>query len=69
MEDHHSTAFTLSRRIGSTNFTVNARCSDMAAETFEDKIFRLIRHDTMEIDAKCGIMETPQTSRQSERSA
>ena len=69
MENHHSTAFTLSRRIGSTNFTVNARCSDVAEETFEDKVFRLIRNDAMEISAECGIMEPPQTSRQSERSA
>ncbi len=69
MEDHRGTTFTLSRRIGSTNFTVNARCSDMAAETFEDKIFRLIRNDAMEIGAGCGIMGPPQTSRQSERSA
>ena len=69
MENNRTTTFTLSRRIGSTNFTVNARCSDMAAETFEDKIFRLIRNDAMEISAECGIMEPPQTSRQSERSA
>ena len=69
MENSRTTTFTLSRRIGSTNFTVNARCSDTAAETFEDKIIRLIRNDTMEISADCGIMESPQTSRQSERSA
>ena len=69
MENNRSTTFTLSRRIGSTNFTVNARCSDAAEETFEDKVFRLIRNDAMEISAECGIMEPPQTSRQSERSA
>ena len=69
MEDTRSTTFTLSRRIGSTNFTVNARCSDMAAETFEDKIFRLIRNGAMEIGTEYGIMKSPQTSRQSERSA
>ena len=69
MENNRTTTFTLSRRIGSTNFTVNARCSDTAAETFEDKIIRLIRNDTMEISADRGIMESPQTSRQSERSA
>ena len=64
-----TTAFTLRRRIGSTNYRVNARCSDTAAESFEDKIFRLIRNGTMEIGAECGIMGSPQTSRQSERSA
>ena len=69
MENNRTTTFTLSRRIGSTNFTVNARCSDTAAETFEDKIFRLIRNDAMETGVECGIMEPPQTSRQSERSA
>ena len=69
MENNRTTTFTLSRRIGSTNFTVNARCSDTAVETFEDKIFRLIRNDAMETGAECGIMAVPQTSRQSERSA
>ena len=69
MENNRTTTFTLSRRIGSTNFTVNARCSDTAAETFEDKIFRLIRNDAMETGAECDIMAVPQTSRQSERSA
>ncbi len=37
------TTFTLIRRIGSTNYRVSARCSERASETFEDKIFRLIR--------------------------
>ena len=69
MENNRSTTFTRSRRIGSTNFTVNARCSDAAEETFEDKVFRLIRNDAMETGAGCGIMAVPQTSRQSERSA
>ena len=63
------TTFTLSRRIGSTNYRVNACCSDTAAETFEDKIFRLIRNEAMEIDEKCVILAVPQTNRQSERSA
>ena len=63
------TTFTLSRRIGSTNYRVNACCSDAATETFEDKIFRLIRNEAMEIDEKCVILAVPQTSRQSERSA
>ena len=69
MENNRTTTFTLNRRIGSTNFTVNARCSDTAAKTFEDKIFRLICNDAMETGAECGIMEPPQTRRQSERSA
>lgn len=63
------TTFTLSRRIGSTNYRVNACCSDAATETFEDRIFRLIRNGAMEIDEKCVILAVPQTNRQSERSA
>ena len=63
------TTFTLSRRIGSTNYRVNACCSDAATETFEDKIFRLICNEAMIIDEKCAILAVPQTSRQSERSA
>ena len=63
------TTFTLSRRIGSTNYRVSAQCSERASETLEDKIFRLIRNDAMEIDEKCAIMAIPQTSRQSGRSA
>ena len=69
MENNRSTTFTLSRRIGSTNFRVNARCSSAAAENFEDKIIRLIRNEAMDIGGECGIMAVPQTSRQSERSA
>ena len=68
MENTRAT-FTLSRRIGSTNYRVRARCSERASETMEDKIFRLIRNDAMEIDEKCVIMTLPQTSRQSGRSA
>ena len=63
------TTFTLSRRIGSTNYRVNICCSDAATETFEDKIFRLIRNETMAISEKCVILAVPQTNRQSERSA
>ena len=40
-----------------------------ATETFEDKIYRLICSEAMEIGHACGIMAVPQTSRQSERSA
>ena len=64
-----TTAFSLRRRIGSTNYRVNPRCSSTTVETFEDKIFRLIRNEAMDIGGERGIMATPQPSRQSERSA
>ena len=56
-EKHGSTAFTLSRRIGSTVFEVNVYCSDTATETFEDKIKRMIRNESMETAKNCGIMK------------
>ena len=62
-------AFTLSRRIGATNYRVNAYCSDTAAETFQDKTMRIIKNDAGNDRSTCGIMTLPQTSRQSERSA
>ena len=68
MENTRAT-FILSRRIGSTNYRVSARCNERASETLEDKIFRLICNDAMEIDENCVIMTVPQTSRQSGRSA
>ena len=69
MENENGAAFSLTRRIGSTNYIVNVHCSESATETLEDKIFRLIRDETMEISPEYGIMAVPPTSRQSERSA
>lgn len=69
MENNNRATFTLSRRIGSTNYRVSVCCSDAATETYEDKIFRLIRNEAMAIDGKCDIIIAPQTNRQSERSA
>ena len=43
MEKTPSKTFTLNRRIGSTNYRVNAHFSEKAAETFEDKIFHLFK--------------------------
>ena len=69
METENRAAFSLTRRIGSTNYIVNVHCSESTGETFEDKIIRLIRGEAMEISPECGIMSVPQTSRRSERSA
>ena len=43
--------------------------SETAEETMEDKILRLIRNDGLANQPECGIMELPQMSRPSERSA
>ena len=41
MEDNRSTAFSLSRRIGSTNYRVKVFFSETETETLEDKILKL----------------------------
>jgi hypothetical protein len=35
----------------------------------EDKILRIVRNEALDNDGKCDIMDVPQMSRQSERSA
>lgn len=62
-EKRGGTAFTLSRRIGSTTYLVNVFCSDTSTETFEDKIKRMIRNESVENTKNYGIMGLPQMSR------
>ena len=69
MEATKTPAFSLSRRIGSTNYTVRAHCSETESKTFEERIFHMINNEELANDESCGIMPVPQTSRQSERSA
>ena len=59
----------MTRRIGGTTYKVKVVFSDTEKETMEDKILRIVRNDMVTSDGTCGIMETPQMSRQSERSA
>lgn len=56
-------------RIGSTTYKVKVVFNDTARETMEDKILRIIRNEVLTDKGKCGILEVPQMSRQSERSA
>ena len=57
------------RRIGGTTYKVRVVFNESGSETMEDKILRIVRNDMVTNDGTCGIMETPQMSRQSERSA
>ena len=57
------------RRIGGTTYKVRVVFNESGYETMEDKILRIVRNDMVTSDGTCGIMETPQMSRQSERSA
>ena len=69
MEATKTPVFSLSRRVGSTNYTVRAYCSGTEAKTFEEKIYHMINNEALASAEDCGIMPIPQTSRQSERSA
>ena len=57
------------RRIGGTTYKVRVAFSETAVETMEEKILRMIRNEGVTIDGTYDIMEAPQMSRQSERSA
>lgn len=59
----------VTRRIGATTFKVKVVYNDTGNETMEDKILRIVRNEVLENGEKCDIMELPQMSRQSERSA
>ena len=59
----------MTRRIGGTTYKVRVAFSETAAETMEEKILRMIRNEGVTNGGTYGIMEAPQMSRQSERSA
>ena len=56
-------------RIGRTTYKVKVVFNDAGHETLEDKILRIIQNETVTTDGTCDIMDSPQMSRQSERSA
>ena len=57
------------RRIGGTTYKGRVVFNESGGETMEDKILRMVREDMVTNDGTYGIMETPQMSLQSERSA
>ena len=57
------------RRIGGTTYKVKVVFNESGYETMEDKILRIVRNNMVTSDGTYGRMETPQMSRQSERSA
>ena len=56
-------------RIGGTTYKVKVVFKEGATETMEDKILRMIRNETVNFEEPCDIINAPQMSRQSERSA
>lgn len=59
----------MTRRIGSTTYKVKVVFNDTGHETLEDKILRIVRNEAVTSGGTCDIMNPPQMSRQSERSA
>jgi hypothetical protein len=59
----------MTRRIGGTTYNVKVVWGDTGHETMEDKILRIIQNETVTNCGTCDIMDSPQMSRQSERSA
>ena len=59
----------MTRRIGSTTYKVKVVFNENGTETMEDKILRLILNEVITTTGTCDIINAPQMSRQSERSA
>ncbi len=53
----------LTRKIGSTTYTVNVFFSANATETIEDKILRIIQNHPLANGKKCDIIDVSQMSR------
>lgn len=69
IKNENSSFSYMTRRIGGTTYKVKVVWSETASETLEDKILRIIRNETVTNAGTCDIMDSPQMSRQSERSA
>ena len=59
----------MTRRIGGTTYKVKVVFNDSEGETLEDKILRIIRNEVHTNCENYDIINAPQMSRQSERSA
>ena len=59
----------ITHRIGGTTYKVKITFSENATETMEEKILRMVKNESLTNGNECGIIESPQMSRQSERSA
>ena len=59
----------MTRCIDGTTYKVKVIFSDTEKEIMEDKVLRMIRNETVTTGGTCRIIDSPQMSRQSERSA
>ena len=69
IKNENSSFSYMTRRIGGTTYKVKVVFNETASETLEDKILRIIRNETVTNGGTCDIIDSPQMSRQSERSA
>lgn len=69
MSENKQNHIFMTKRIGSTVFKVKVCLAEDGTDTAEEKMLRIIQNEVMTAEEKCGIMNMPQTSRQSERSA
>ena len=57
------------RRIGATTYKVRIHFSDTGTESMEEKILHMIENEAVTSGSECGMMDVPQVSCQSGRSA
>ncbi len=69
MSENKQNCIYMTKRIGSTVFKVKVYLAEDGTDTAEEKMLRIIQNEVMTAEENCGIMNMPQTSRQSERSA
>ena len=59
----------MTRGIGGTTYKEKVVFNESGTETMEDKGLRIIRNEVVTTAGTCDIIDAPQMSRQSERSA
>ena len=69
VKNENSNVSYMTRRIGSTIYKVRVVFNESGTETMEDKTLRIIRNEVVTTAGTCDIIDAPQMSRQSERSA
>ena len=69
VKNENSNFSDMTRRIGSTIYKVRVVFNESGTETMEDKVLRIIRNEVVTTAGTCDIIDAPQMSRQSERSA
>jgi len=67
--DRINNSFCMTRHIGSTTYKVTVVLEENGNESMAEKILRMMRNEMLESVTDCAIINLPQASRQSGRSA